>query len=635
MIGTMFPAPLFNTLFIIFLFLFSPFCSANYPKAQAPSITDFTPNDVASWHRLIHLPLKSAASRFSFSALATPRILSAGFYLSGPDPRQNFAEQELQATVALFRDSTNKTESICRFPARFLWLSQRYTFDPALTLQHCSQFIEWSGFNSLDTISLIFVSGYMGNPASTFGHVLLKLNSEDGQYDNGFFDLAINFGARVPAGESSPVYIAKGLLGGYTAGFTNEDYYRRDLVYANSEQRDTIEYKLKLNDLQKQLLVAHLWELNNHDFQYYFLRQNCAYRIAELLELVLENDNINRGEITYAPATLFHNLEDYAPATIQEVKKNPSPRRSIFKRFKKLSKKQQQVFNELVSLDGKAQAAYKTLAVNEQKNAQFLDLLLDYNTYQLASIDDEKKPLVLASRKTIVSERLRLPPGEPLAEADQGNFHSPIKGSRPTRVSLSHVSNKHAENKTTVEFSPFYYDALGQHGQDGSEIIMMNTELSYNHETHTVRLGHVDFLKIQQINTTTPAIAQENRFSWRLWLRGDNNKGCRACLDLDFSAGLGKAVQLNERVLVYGFIDGLYDGQLNEFALSPVLTAIYSNRQFGIKIDVSSRQLLASGGKEDQLDIELRYRVRQNLEAGVVFGQGEHDKATIKLNHYF
>lgn len=624
----MFPASLFNILLIVFLVLFGSLASSNTSNSSLPSINDFASHDAVSWRRLIHLAPSS-------SSLPTPTVLSEGFYLSAGNLHHELAEQELQATISLFRDADNGAQAICRFPARFLWLRQHYQFDPKLTLKHCARFIEWSGFNSLDTISLIFVSGYMGNPASTFGHVLLKLNSNDGQYSNGFFDLAINFGARVPPGEAGHIYITKGLFGGYTASFTNEDYYRRDLVYTNSEQRDAVEYKLKLNEFQKQLLIAHLWELNNHVFQYYFLRQNCAYRIAELLELVLENDNIIRRELSYAPATLFHNMEQYAPAAIADVTLIPSPKRSIFARFQDLPKDHQQIFNQLVSADGDVKTSYQTLDMNEEQRSRFLDLLLDYNTYRLASVADEDKPTLLARRKVIVSERLRLPPSDSLSARVRGQFQSPIGGSRPSRINLSHTSNYGIEDRTSIAFSPFYYDALGQHGESGSEIIMMNTELSYADKGGTIRLDHIDFLKIQRVNTTTPAIEREKRFSWRLGLQGSNNKGCRACLDLDFSMGLGRAFELNKRMLVYGFVDALYDGQYKEFAVSPTVAAVYSYRQFGVKVDLRSRYLVTSGRTENQLDIELRYRIEQNLEAGVVFGHGENDRATIKLAYYF
>src|SRR5437870_6386966 len=52
-------------------------------------------------------------------------------------------------------------------------------------------------------------------PASSFGHSLLRLNTEDGSASDGLVDLGVNFGALVPDGESTLVYVVKGLSGGY------------------------------------------------------------------------------------------------------------------------------------------------------------------------------------------------------------------------------------------------------------------------------------------------------------------------------------------------------------------------------------------------------------------------------------
>jgi hypothetical protein len=81
----------------------------------------------------------------------------------------------------------------------------------------CPKYEDYLDAFSTHSASLIFASGYLGNPASMFGHVFLKFNgeSEDGLLDNTF-----SYGAKVPDNENKLVYITKGILGGYQGKFS-------------------------------------------------------------------------------------------------------------------------------------------------------------------------------------------------------------------------------------------------------------------------------------------------------------------------------------------------------------------------------------------------------------------------------
>jgi len=67
---------------------------------------------------------------------------------------------------------------------------------------------------NVSSVSLVYATGYLGNPASYYGHVLLKINS-DGDTQTALEDQAINFGAIIPDNEGMVSYILKGLMGGY------------------------------------------------------------------------------------------------------------------------------------------------------------------------------------------------------------------------------------------------------------------------------------------------------------------------------------------------------------------------------------------------------------------------------------
>ncbi len=197
----------------------------------------------------------------------------------------------------------------CRFPARYYWLSRQLPL-PGYVLNEpqCRRLSDWALLDRVKSVSLLLVSGYLGNPASTFGHALLKLNTDSSDDDYGLFDLTLNYGALIPENENALRYVVRGLLGGYEAGFSDRYFYTQDLVYSHTEFRDIWDYRLNLSNHQRTLLILHIWEIIGRKFVYYFLTRNCAFRLAELVDLVVDDLIIERARLWYLPVQLFHRL---------------------------------------------------------------------------------------------------------------------------------------------------------------------------------------------------------------------------------------------------------------------------------------------------------------------------------------
>ena len=66
----------------------------------------------------------------------------------------------------------------CRFPARLMWLREQLAdYRDALADIKCPAFSAWAAIDDVASISLIFASGYLDNPASYYGHLFLKFNA--------------------------------------------------------------------------------------------------------------------------------------------------------------------------------------------------------------------------------------------------------------------------------------------------------------------------------------------------------------------------------------------------------------------------------------------------------------------------
>ena len=103
---------------------------------------------------------------------------------------------ELQATLAAFvappANDPNK-HAQCRFPARWQWLKSRMGSDPAFqSALRCPAFGAWTRSSSVSSISIVFATGYLGNPASYYGHTLLKFNFIEGQGPTRLMNVSVN-----------------------------------------------------------------------------------------------------------------------------------------------------------------------------------------------------------------------------------------------------------------------------------------------------------------------------------------------------------------------------------------------------------------------------------------------------------
>ena len=68
------------------------------------------------------------------------------------------------------------------------------------------------------------------------------------------------------------------------------------------------EYELNFNSEQIEQIVSHTWELIGNKFSYLFLSDNCASRMAQLLEAVIDQPLLPRNVPYAIPYTVFDSL---------------------------------------------------------------------------------------------------------------------------------------------------------------------------------------------------------------------------------------------------------------------------------------------------------------------------------------
>lgn len=226
-----------------------------------------------------------------------PRIIRAGveslvddpgFFLA-PDGKTN-PQAELEATVAaLFAPGTQGAVGddvpACRFVARYQWLRDALGVDaPHRPAVDCERYRDWRAALNAQSITLIFAASFLNNPASMYGHTLLRIDAHGQDERTRLLGTAVNYAANT-TDRAGFVYALKGLTGGYRGQFSLAPYFVKVREYNDLESRDLWEYRLNLTTAEIDRLLAHLWELMPAYFDYYFFDENCSYHLLSLLEV--------------------------------------------------------------------------------------------------------------------------------------------------------------------------------------------------------------------------------------------------------------------------------------------------------------------------------------------------------------
>ncbi len=191
---------------------------------------------------------------------------------------------ELAATIdALYRPPVvGEVHAQCRFPARLAWLEEEGVIDPGeLPAVSCDGLDKTLARIDPQAATLIFPVGHMNDPASMFGHTLLRIDSS---FDSPLLSHAVNYAAQVDPKDNGIAYAFKGIFGLYRGYYSIRPYYEMVKSYSHMDQRDIWEYRLNLSPAEVRRLFLHVWELQQSYADYFFFDENCSYNLLFLLE---------------------------------------------------------------------------------------------------------------------------------------------------------------------------------------------------------------------------------------------------------------------------------------------------------------------------------------------------------------
>lgn len=445
-------------------------------------------------------------------------VVSSDFFFSPNGSKDPSAELQrtramLEADPAQYADNEHP---LCRFPARAMWLKNQGFVDADLHAE-CSSLTEWLGANDNSRVGLVFANGYLGNPASFFGHLLLHI-SPDGLLASehaSLLEKSINFGADVPASDGLLRYMALGVTGGYTATFSETLFYRNSQVYAERQMRDLWLYYLNLEQDQIDFLIKHLWELRGVEFTYLFLTENCASRIGRLIELTTSREVLPANPLWVAPEAIILSLMAEASAETPLLREGihlPSRRSKAEHKYRSLSLDERRAAHavwpnrEEIDLDAQA-----FLSLRESSRAALLDSLLSHLLY-LRYTDPELD--VAQVQRRLLAARLDLPQSQYIVE----NAPPPVPVHQmkpPSYLGAAGIIRTGGEFGMAVKGRAAQYDLLS--GESArmpySALEIFSFDLEWFDETQ-VKLNDITLFSVTSLTPVPHRLPGGRRLSW-------------------------------------------------------------------------------------------------------------------------
>jgi Domain of unknown function (DUF4105) len=419
------------------------------------------------------------------------------------------AEAELEATIVKLLDESPAGKSArCRFVARKAFLSQELTgFKERLHRERCEEFEEWRNALTVSQVTLVFIDAFLNNPASLFGHTLLRLDHAN---DNHLLSYAVQYSAVVNPRDPGLLYAVKGMFGGYKGYFSIAPYYASVSRYSEFELRDIWEYPLDLKENEVRRLVDHMWELQEVAFDYYYFDDNCSALLAELLRaaaprLVIDSRLASPWKI---PIDLLHALSSSAQDDIlRDPRYRPSRARRAIYSYALLSQ-DEQVQAHAVATGSLEVADMLASTQNDASKARILEFAHDQlllknednatRTYEVLRARSRLPRVVLQKGMEQVLREGRKPPHE--AHASR-------------QVSLESGYNSNRGQYFEFGIRPAYHGLLDPAAglQNGAQIEVLPASVRYYADQDAFRVERFDLIDIISL---TPQIAGSSKISW-------------------------------------------------------------------------------------------------------------------------
>jgi hypothetical protein len=591
-----------------------------------------------TWLKLLHLEKKM--TRFGAYQSA---IQEKDFFLH-PNGEQD-PYQELSATLAaMSAPVTHENQHVrCLYPARVKWiestLGQTNSFD---LKKHCPAYSKWRFEKRATSVSVILATGYLGNPASYYGHTFVKFNSDGANTSKDLMNMTVNYGAINTQSDHPVLYIVKSVLGGYDAAFSKINFYHHEQVYNENENRDLWDFELNLSQSEVDFIVDHAWEIMEKKYTYYFFKENCAFRMIELIEILPEIDVTSKHQFFTIPQTLMQNIasvQRHGKPLIRKKTYYPSRQSRFYAKYKNLNIQEQQSFKEMVLKDlDVSLPSYQQLNTSSQQKV--VDTIIDY--YRFVEEDKTKQQ---KSKHPNYIKALGLRYQLPAAKEEEIVVNaSPEQGRAASLVQLAAVSSSGFSNATSIRIRPAYYDALDSDTSHVKNSALSMGDTQFLIKNGEIKLQKLDIVTIESANPGLTGLKGDKSTAWKFKLGAEQYKtGCLSCLVPRLQGDYGLGINLFEHLYVAGYLGGGIQNDRfkhEDVFVRSSLDAIYRpSEKFGLKLNIEERFNFEHAKNTRFIRTDMRYAFMKNFDIRAQyerqFGEESEYLFTLGLGSYW
>ncbi|RMJ04446.1 hypothetical protein DOQ08_01767 [Marinobacter litoralis] len=534
-------------------------------------------------------------------------------------------EAELAATLeAIQQPGEGDDHARCRFPARDAWLREQLDLpDDPVT---CPAYEDWADTLNTEKVTLVFAASYLNSPSSMFGHTFLRL---DPPQDDNETDLllanTISYAADAAEHDSELLFAYRGIFGGYPGITSIKPYYEMIRLYNDIEHRDLWEYTLNLSQAEVDTMLAHTWEIQDKNFDYYFFDENCAYRLLALIDVARPGTELLEEVSTHAiPSDTVRWVRD--KDLVESIHYRPSAATAVSHNLESLPDEHQTIAaaiaNGYVKLDDP-----EVLNLPPGEKARLLDATYDYVRYQ-SEADNWPREFAAPLSHQLLVTRSRIDNAEPIPPVPEPTVRDD-QGHDTFRLSLSSGQLAHNEF-TELTIRPAYHDIVDppEGYRTGAQLQFLRLDARLYHDNDELQVEQITGVEIRSLSPRNQFFSPT---SWQVGFGGRRtDTGTKRVLAPYLEGGAGGSWSLgdNSQLFAMATADLEIDDDIRrgyDFAPGADLGALHQSPRFSLLGGVKTKAwIVSSQHRQDQLYLKANYHIGREFSLFTEFTREDH-----------
>lgn len=584
-------------------------------------------------------------------------------------------KHELLATIREFshKDDSLKQDALCKYPARRRFLERELgvTFidpHPNSTSDICRRYRTFTKTVASDSVSLVFSSYFPDNPASLFGHTLLKFdrkksNASKNTKNNALLDYGLNHAA-FPTTDNPILYPIMGLSGLFPGMIDVTPYYVKVQEYNNAESRDLWEYRLNLTPDEVSLILLSVFELSTHKIDYFYFDDNCSYLMLAIIDVGRPSlDLTSKFKAWVIPVDTIREIGQ-VPSLVTDISFRPSNIRKYSHLEEQLTPSERLVLGQLLTnnLNNSKEKESTTQAQNlsDEKTSIFLSPLKTISLTEQTRVIDvaveyidaveklsgAREPMTWGhERKALLTYRAQLGTKSNFGDLKPPKAEAPHLSYPPTRLSLGAAYQPNASSENSVGYLIGWRPALhslqnpvsGMGPDLGIEFLNLETKMSAN---RGVRINHFRLISIESVGIGRPHIHSPS-WAFEMGFKERCVNGCRQAF-ISYESGWATSfISEGNRLALRGGLALLRSDVVPIFAEAKL--ALSANVIFGVQSRwisrISASRFLGSRLAQDHLvsgSSVFAFRIHNPWELEIGFESlNQTASATGRVMYYF